>query len=192
MTRWPGYLGSRYKRGRVLLVGAIHNAGQLFTPEIVALESQVEKWMNASRSTDSNRQYLTAVQSAYLASSRRWACNGNVWKRFDELLCYLGIDIEQVAFTNLAKCFCSVGQNDTRFVKACLTRYPVGALIEEIQPKAVFIGKNEKATNRLLGDLETKTGALVFQYNNRTGQSPDRRSFREWAPEAARKYRSRT
>jgi hypothetical protein len=54
----------------------------------------------------------------------------------------------QVAFTNLAKCFCPVGQKDARFVKACLARYPLGALIEDIQPKAVFIAKDAQATNR--------------------------------------------
>ena len=84
-----------------------------------------------------------------------------------------------------------MGQNDTRFVKACLTRYPLAALIEDIQPKAVFIAKNAQATNPLLATLGTQTGALVFRFNNRTGQSPDGSSFREWAPEATRAYLSR-
>jgi hypothetical protein len=191
VTRWPGYLGSRYDEGRVFLVGAIHNADQLFTPEIVELESQVARWMNAPRTPQSDRRYLTSVRAAYLASSRRWALKGNVWKRFNKLLGYLGIDMDQVAFTNLAKCFCPVGQNDSRFVKACLARYPLSALIDGIQPNAVFIAKDAQATNRLGGDLGTKTGALIFRFNNRTGQA-NGQSFREWVPEAAQAYRSRT
>jgi hypothetical protein len=98
--------------------------------------------------------------------------------------------MEQVAFTNLAKCFCPVGQSDTQFVKACLARYPLSELIDGIQPNAVFIAKDAQATNRLEGDLGTKTGALIFRFNNRTGQNPDGRSFREWLPEAAQEYRS--
>jgi hypothetical protein len=52
VRRWPGYLGSRYESSRVLLVGAIHNADQLFTPEILALcdearrPSWKEQWLS--------------------------------------------------------------------------------------------------------------------------------------------------
>jgi hypothetical protein len=45
-------MGSRYESGRVLLVGAIHNADQLFTPEILALGDEVKKWMAAPRTTE--------------------------------------------------------------------------------------------------------------------------------------------
>jgi hypothetical protein len=191
VRRWPGYLGSSYDSGRVLLFGAIHNANQLFTPEILELADEVKEWMSAVRTPESDRQYLASVRAAYTASARRWAVNGTVWKRFDKLLACLDIDMEQVAFTNLAKCFCAVGQNETRFVKACLERYPLGALVQDIQPKAVFIAKNAQATNRLEGDVGAKTGALVFRFNNRTGRSPDGRSFRDWAPEAAQAYDNR-
>ena len=78
--------------------------------------------------SESDRQYLASVRAAYTASARRWAVNGTVWKRFDKLLACLGIDMEQVAFTNLAKCFCAVGQNDTRFVKACLAAISFGRI----------------------------------------------------------------
>jgi len=189
VRRWPGYLGSRYDSGCVLLVGAIHNADRLFTPEILALGDEAKKWVGAPRTPESDRRYLASVRAAYTASARRWALNGNVWKRFDKLLGHLGIEMEQVAFTNLAKCFCPVGHNDTRFVKACLARYPLGALIEDIRPRAVFIAKDAQATNHLEGEIGTKTGALVFRFNNRTGQA-NGRSFREWVPEAAQEYRS--
>ena len=149
VRRWPGYLGSRYHSGGVLLVGAIHNADRLFTPEILALGDEVKKWVGAPRTPESDRRYLASVRAGYTASARLWALNGNVWKRFDKLLAYLGIDMEQVAFTNLAKCFCPVGENDTRFVKACLARYPLGELIKDIQPKAVFIAKNASPSSWL-------------------------------------------
>jgi hypothetical protein len=171
VKRWPGYLGSRYQGSRVLLAGAIHNADQLFTPEILALENEVKMWVGASRTPESDRHYLASVRAAYLASSRQWALNGNVWKRFDKLLGYLGLDMEQVAFTNLAKCFCPVGQSDTQFVKACLARYPLRELIDGIQPKAVFIGERRTGDESFGGRPrnQNRCAHLPIQQSHRTG-----------------------
>ena len=67
VSKWPGYLGGRYEDRRVLIVGAVHNAESLFTPEIKKLAAVACDWR---RGAVSDERYLSTVRWAYEYSKR--------------------------------------------------------------------------------------------------------------------------
>jgi hypothetical protein len=131
---------------------------------------------------------MDAVRRAYRSSAYAWAANGIVWKRFLQLRKQFDLTIEQIAFTNLAKCFCPVGINNNRFVRECLKRFPLSDLVDRLQPKAIFIAKLTNETRKLAGELRSNCG-LIFLYNGRTGQNLDGKPFEEWIRDAEAAYR---
>jgi len=154
---WPGYLGARYGEGRVLLVGAVHNASELNTEPIRALAEKAVEWQSDPLSDDLSREYLEAARSGYIKSAtqklsvtgKSWA-DGGVWGAFATLLETLKLakggklktypaPWELVAFTNLAKCATPSGVGYTARVNHCngslLDRLP----IRELKPLALFV-----------------------------------------------------
>jgi hypothetical protein len=142
---WPGYLGSNYAKARVLFVGAMHNAGELFTPEIIALAGEASQWTKSPDSPANSARYLEAVREAYLTSISTWT-RGAVWGRFNRIRKKLNLDWSEIAFTNLAKCaeISDAGDSEskkryTKRINGCegslLTRMP----LRELQPLAVFV-----------------------------------------------------
>ena len=123
---WPGYIGSNYAKGRVFFVGAMHNAGELFTPEITALAGEAARWAASPQSSGADERYLRMVQDAYLASIPRWT-KGAVWGRFDRVRTSLNLTWRDIAFTNVAKCAEISASNDgdskKRYTKR-ITRAP--------------------------------------------------------------------
>jgi hypothetical protein len=167
---WPGYLGKHYTKGRVLLVGEAHHEksrsiygpviGPFFTDSMLSVQSQVRDWYQDKISP---REYLNAVRDAYKKSIEAWR-GGGVWGCFEKIYAGLGRTLDQVASTNLAKCYCEPGCGD-RLAMACVKRYPVKQLIEALEPKAVFIAKSTRASRKLHNPLNTDN-CRVWQYDN--------------------------
>ena len=83
-----------------MIVGAVHNAAELFTPEIDELVAIARDWR---RGVVSDEYYLSAVRCAY-EQSKRASEKNTIWRNLRTLREELGIDFDQTAFTNLAKC----------------------------------------------------------------------------------------
>lgn len=135
---WPGYVGSTYERGRVLFVGAVHNAGQLYTEPIIDLARAANDWITSDRK-ENGRNYAREARSAYIKSAQTWARRGMVWRSFKTILSDLELRWQDVAFCNAAKCCTPVGQGYKERVDGChgssLERLP----IKELDPVAVFV-----------------------------------------------------
>lgn len=192
IVRWPGYLGSRYEEGRVLLVGAIHNENKLFTPQIEALEAEVKTWLSSGRSDASDARYLRAQREAYEQSFGHWT--GQVWNNFRKLIRdYFTLELCQTAFTNLAKCYLPPGDASVdKCVVACAGPYPIAHLVCRLKPIAVLVAKSSQATDKFTPmKKENALLPLVFRFGNANtfAGKMKGRNLEEWAPEAAERYR---
>lgn len=192
IVRWPGYLGSRYEEARVLLVGAIHNENQLFTPQIKTLEAEVKTWLSSGRSDASDALYLRAQREAYEQSFDHWT--GQVWNNFRKLIKdYFKVELCQTAFTNLAKCYLPPGDASVdKCVVACAGSYPIAHLVCRLRPIAVLVAKSSKATDTLTPRKKANASLpLIFRFGNANTWAGKMkgRNLEEWAPEAAELYR---
>jgi hypothetical protein len=128
-----------------------------------------------------------------------------VWYGFlEKLLPELGVTLEQIAFTNLAKCF--TNDPDTEpFLKACLFKddapHPyfsaLETLLDGLAPLSVFIAQSSKLTRPIFKRLEIKGRRHVWAFENsyrRQLWSDEIRGWikwREWRPKAIDDYKRR-
>jgi hypothetical protein len=75
-TSWPGYIGKDYELGRVLLVGAIHNAPVLRNSGIFEILPDIDAFKR-SPPGEQDHTYLRIVRNAYLAAIPKWATYPN-------------------------------------------------------------------------------------------------------------------
>jgi hypothetical protein len=183
VSKWPGYLGARYEEGRVLIVGAVHNAAELFTPDIGQLAAMGCDWR---RGAVSDERYLSAIRWAYERSKTTWEKN-TVWRNLRNLREELGIDFDQTAFTNLAKCLLSPGENpDALFVK-CNNHFPLHELIRRLDPVAVFIAKSSEKSRKVFNQYRGRP--IIYQFGNLNGLNERNEKLVQWAKRAAEEYR---
>lgn len=190
---WPGYMGTRYPDGRVLLVGAIHHAKVLNASGLLSIVPEVKAWGASHRTEALDRKYLSVVEKAYLDAIPgfiRWkepsgaSRRGAVWSNFKKILDALGLSFEDVAFTNLAKCALPAGtkqSEETRRIRAHERARRLRTLIDKIDPLYVVIAKDNKAVNRIVR-IPTSDRRIVRRCNNRTFVSSGR-LLSEWLPE---------
>ena len=147
---WPGYLGQEYAVGRVLLVGAIHNAPVLRSSGIFEIAPDVEAFVKASPGDP--QRYLDVVREAYVKAIPRWKTYVNekgqritetVWKRLLLLVDAFGIPLTQIAFTNLAKCALPSGSG--------WAIEKLAELIKHLEPRYVLIAKDCAGLSQILG-----------------------------------------
>jgi hypothetical protein len=176
----------------VLLVGAIHNENQLFTAQIKTFEAEVEMWLSSDRSDASDARYLCAQRKAYEESFDRWT--GQVWNNFRKLIRdYFKLDLQQTAFTNLAKCYLLPGNASVdKCVIACAGPYPIADLVCLLKPIATLVAKSSRVTDRFTPIKKTNASLpLEFRFGNANtwAGKMNGRKLEEWAPEAAEQYR---
>jgi hypothetical protein len=195
---WPGYIGERYSEGLVLLVGAVHNAEELRTPEMEELAKFAKVWGLGRSKSDS--EYLNLLRAAYLKSARReWIPKGQVWRHFQTLVDKLDLCWDRVAFTNWNKCKSpthSIIHDQKRNAlynkhisepQEILERLP----IRELCPVAVFVCCGNRTVvcelrNACLGSRITRV------YNQRGWKSkhPTDQPYRKWLDDDAQAYRT--
>lgn len=142
--RFPGYLGADYSSGRVLIAGAVHNGNVLFAPEFRPVETAAAEWRAAGRGRATDDAFLSEARRGYEASIPTWG----PWKgRFGDVLLHLRLGLQQVAYTNVAKCWSKPrktaeisGDQDELLMQFCLVEncYPIGALVAMLQPLQVY------------------------------------------------------
>jgi hypothetical protein len=206
IARWPGYLGSSFKTGRVLLVGEVHNGNAtgkagLFTEPIKRLEAVAKSWIRSGRSAQSDSLYLTAIRETYPDSMTAWRnAGGQVWRNLLLILDRLHLTPNQIAFTNLAKCYTDVpGHN--KMVLECNRVFPLQDLANTLKPLAIFIAKGDRRIcaqiqirplNSSLPRLFWFGNANVDQGKYKCGDLDSRylnRPLEEWLPAAVLLYR---
>jgi|GEM_PF-2810297 len=199
IRRWPGYIGKRYAIGRVLLVGAIHNPAKLFQAIGNDLEQEVRNWLVEEPSARSNGRYLDAVRRSYTAAYRKWA-KFTVWRNFERLLGYCKLRFDEVAFTNLAKCYLEPQRPQgkrvgyTEFVCRCNSHYPINALCGAIKPALVLIASEAKKITEMTPiKVDTESSLpLVYRFVNAGPKHGQRngKPIEQWGPIAAQHYRN--
>jgi hypothetical protein len=181
-SKWPGYLGARYEDGRVLIVGAVHNAEALFTPEIKKLAAIACDWR---RGAVSDERYLSTVRWAYEHSRTTWEQN-TVWRNLRTLREKLGIDFDQTAFTNLAKCYLQPRKSTDALFMQCNNHFPLNDLIRRLEPLAVFIAKSSEKSRKVFDQYRGRS--LIYQYHNLNGLNERDEKLDQWAKRAAEEY----
>lgn len=176
----------------MLLVGAIHNENQLFTPQMETLEAEVKTWLSSPRSDASDARYLRVQREAYEESFNQRT--GQVWNNFRKLVRdYLKLELCQTVFTNLAKCYLPPGDTSVdKCVRACAGSYSIAQLVCRVKPIAVLVAKNSQATNKYT-PMKKVNAALPLEFRfgnaNTWAGKMNGRKLKEWAPEAAELYR---
>ncbi len=128
--RWPGYLGARYERARVLLAGNVHTRfdSNGVAPHVARdLVAATHRWRRQPRARD---DYLRTTRAAYLeglSGSPRWTVAGP----FSTILDELGLDWGEVAYTNGSKSQLTQGTT-APLVKAGLARFPMSRLARDV------------------------------------------------------------
>jgi len=186
VSKWPGYLGPHYQDGRVLIVGAVHNGAELFTPEIEKLARIARDWR---RGAVSDEYYLSAVRWAYEQSRTTWEKN-TVWRNLRILREELGINFQQTAFTNLAKCLLPPGENTDALFLKCNNHFPLHDLIRRLKPLAVFIAKSSEKSRKVF--TQYRGLPLIYQFHNLNGLNERNEKLDQsaiWAKEDYQKLR---
>lgn len=191
--RWPGFVGENYTNGRLLIVGAIHNSRALLTAEMLTLQQMARSWAVHPRSDQGDAHFLSEVRSAYPKSMKAWIDQGDgkvgrVWANISRVLGIFGLEMTEVAFTNLAKCAAPPGASIDKRIIACNARFPILDLVGKIDPLVVVLFKDSWKTNK---HTPVKDAGTPLPFENRchnlNGLS-DGLTIGQWAPTLARDY----
>jgi hypothetical protein len=173
IARWPGYLGSSFETGRVLLVGEVHNGNAtgkagLFTEPIKRLEAVAKNWIRFGRSPESDAFYLAAIRETYPSSMNAWrSAGGQVWRNLLTIRECLQLTSSQIAFTNLAKCYTDEPGSHNNMVLECNREFPLQNLVKILKPLAVFIAKGDR---KICGQIQIRpvnsSLPLLFWFGN--------------------------
>jgi hypothetical protein len=179
--RWPGYLGARYEAGGLLLVANIHRD---FAPR-VGIESAnrligcTRAWREAGRSVASDREYLDANRACYIEGLQRW----NVGKWFSKFISLIGIEFDQVAYLNAARCQAVEGACQP-LQRLCLRRFPIEQIVAVLQPSVIL-------TTSLVVFRESRLTVPIKWFNQRNGIDDAGRKFSEWSVMEHERFRAR-
>jgi hypothetical protein len=155
--RWPGYLGSEYRPGGLLLVATVHREFASGRPPLPAELTQrlvdcTRAWRDGALDDDT---WLGVLRDVYaLGLAHHWAV-GRLIRALENRAPF---DVHDVAYVNAARCqlvenppLAHRAEIIKRVVALCAIAYPVAALLELLQPGAVIISKGAfDATNGAL------------------------------------------
>lgn len=132
-VRWPGYVGRDYQAGGVLWVSNIHrnfDSGGLSSSFAAEANRSIRDWRDDK--TDDAR-FVEAIRSTYERGLRSWTVGG--WP--GKALFALGVPIESIAYTNVAKC--QALDTGVALQKFCVRRWSLRHLVEILQPGLVLL-----------------------------------------------------
>jgi hypothetical protein len=125
--RWPGFMGRLYRPGGLLLVGNVHrnfasDGVPTWVAELLAATTAAFRADPAGHGpgylADTRRAYLRGLSGA---EPGRW----NVSRPFSYLLQRLGLDWDNVCYTNGSKSQAVPGAAIDRLIRGCVQRWPV-------------------------------------------------------------------
>ncbi len=202
--RWPGYIGRNYVPGHsILCVGAVHREPNPEEETAHGLIASARHWLAEGRSETSDHEYLESVREQYEQNLPRWSR----WNRHFRTLIvnYLGADITEIAWTNLAKCRVSIDRGATvrqaeqKLTRLCQAEFaPMADLVEKIEPVACLVSVLHGGRGGSIVDAwdgET-VRPLVYSWQGQSGHDRHNtvsgaRRLEEWAPEMAEAVRRR-
>jgi hypothetical protein len=170
--RWPGYLGTRYRAGGLLLVANIHRdfaSGGADADLATRLVECTRKWRDTGRSEASDRDYLSANRACYVEGLQSWTVGG--W--FAKFLDRAGLEFEDVTYLNAARCQSLVDACQS-LQRLCLRRFPLQHLEATLQPSLVL-------TSSTVVREEARLAAPVRWFHQRNGRDQNGRPFDEWS-----------
>jgi len=195
--RWPGYIGSDY-RG-VLFVGARHNANGLIKAGLTTTDSPLGRYAEELRSWsavprakdwDGDLKMLDAMYKAYRHSYDIWARQG-VWKIFQCIRNSMWLNWDNVASVNLARCYLPEKTGDDQHILDHSKHWSLQRIVEVLQPKIVFVSKNNVALRDKLPIAGEKTGnPLVVRYANSFTGKKDGKPYKDWISDESATWRS--
>jgi len=172
--RWPGYLGSAYKPGGLLLVANIHRdfaSGQAVSALASNLVSTAKSWRDGGRSDKSDRQYLSAIQLCYFQGLSQW----KVGKWFAKYLAKSGESFEQIAYVNAARCQARRG-TCPELQRLCLARFPLDDLAAFLKPRLIL------TCSTIVRDSDMGKTSIRW-FHQLYGTDRQRRAFSDWSQE---------
>jgi hypothetical protein len=188
--RWPGYLGRRYGQlATVLCVGHVHATDWEQTAR-VPLEKSLRRWLSSGRSQSSDTAYLESVREVF----EWWLPTWRRWSHFRALVDKLQLDVQDIAWTNLAKCRVSREANPDGVVRVCQSAFPIREVVEALRPEAVLsCVKNAYEGGPIVTTWRSANlpRPLVFTWDGRRGTDRDGRLLRVWTDDAVRQIGDR-
>jgi hypothetical protein len=196
-VRWPGYIGSDY-RG-VLFVGARHNANGLIKAGLTTADSplgryaeELRSWSAAPRGKDRDLKMLDAMYKGYRHSYEIWAKQG-VWRIFKFIRDSMCLNWDNVASVNLARCYLpeiKTGEDDQHILDHS-KHWSLQRIVEVLQPKIVFVSKNNKALREALAIAGEELGKpCVIRFSNHATGNRHREHYTSWIPKEKEKWPS--
>lgn len=131
--RWPGYVGRDYAGGGVLWISNIHrNFDSAGFPPAFAREAEtlIRRWRDGHLD---DAAFLGGLRDTYERGLRAWTVGS--WP--GKALLALGVPIESIAYTNVAKCQ-AVGTG-TQLQRFCVRRWSLRRLVEILRPGLVLL-----------------------------------------------------
>jgi hypothetical protein len=114
--RWPGFIGERYDKGRVLVVASVHFTSKLFAPAIRSLIPVTKASANGADFSDEH-YLMVRVPHILLQFSVERSGVESVWQDRSNAWTVMGVRL----FTNLAKCHMS--EDDDEIIASCCRRF---------------------------------------------------------------------
>ncbi|MGH2796502.1 MAG: tyrosine-type recombinase/integrase [Thermoleophilaceae bacterium] len=185
--RWPGYIGRRYDEGRgILCVNQVHRDDN-------AESEQVDLGVNL-RYVDATARWKAGDldDGTFLEETRRayeyWIPRWDAWKHFRQLVQeQLGLGVDEIAYTNLAKCQLPIDRDTTPVVQLCQQEFPMGALVTAIRPLAVLCARADAYEGGPI--VREWCSTEVFTFNFRTGQNKAGELRSVWGAKMAARLR---
>lgn len=197
--RWPGYLGRNYVEGSgVLCVGHVHReraglneADVTHTEATAGLVEGARSWLSSGRSARADKKYLDSVRNEY----EGWLPTWPRWHQHRDVLLGLGMDLTQIAWTNLAKCRVSINDKPAvdRVTTLCQAEFPMAELIEAIRPAAVLVAVlHAGEAGGIVKTWKSPHGnPLVFSWHGYHGTNERGEKQGVWRPRAIRAIKKR-
>jgi hypothetical protein len=198
--RWPGYLGSEYRPGGLLVAATVHREFASGSPPLPPeardrLVRSTRDWKHHQIRDDEWLADLRAVYSAGL--ERHWA----VGKILRALGSRIGLRVAEIAYVNAARCQVvedapqleALAAIKKGVVSLCSRAYPLAELVQVIRPGAIVVTKGtfDLASATLPRDVPTfvvdqRKMWLCLRYIDSTGLLPPQSRIDQWAPALGR------
>jgi hypothetical protein len=185
-TRLPGFIGERYEAGKgVLLVGVLLKTAEVADPAFLPAMAAGAAWVRTGRSATSDAKFFADACDAYANAMPGWP----VWRRFGVVLDSLGLGLEDVAYTNAAKCWHTWrGYDDRNLAKnlasKCSSKFSqISSLVDRIEPRQVYLAGASAASS-----VRRSAKRDVFVINVINGSVDGMEPWPNWLAEARQLY----
>jgi len=142
-------------------------------------------WLAGSRNNDHN--FLTALQTHYPAAIGYWKSN-YTWSYLTEIVKRFDLTLDDVAFTNLAKC-ANVGGTDDELIRRCVQDYKIDEVSDILKPAMVFVSKLSPTSVGVFDWGQHKPPVKKFHgHSSQAARNVNNETFDVWILRAKKEY----